>query len=223
MRVISYNLLKDTASGELVALADGFDIDILCLQECDASKLPERLGSLRLAESTKRNRLGLALYFREDRFTALDTTALALKRSLHDMVFEPTSERLIGARLIDNETQREIVMASFHAAPLTALNSLRRHQIHAAYAELRRLGEGLPTLMVGDFNYPLFKKGLRAHVGEAGYDLTLSDRMTYTRYKIFRGHFDFVTSSGFGVSTVQTLPRGKSDHMPILATIDYSE
>ncbi|MET1065668.1 MAG: endonuclease/exonuclease/phosphatase family protein, partial [Arthrobacter sp.] len=34
MRVISYNLRKHHASGELVDLARDFEIDALCLQEC---------------------------------------------------------------------------------------------------------------------------------------------------------------------------------------------
>jgi endonuclease/exonuclease/phosphatase (EEP) superfamily protein YafD len=222
MRVISYNLRENNASGELVDLATGFDIDVLCLQECDAAELPEGIGALRLADSTKRNRLGLALYYREDRFSAVTTEAFALKKSLHDRVLAPATERLIGTRLVDKESDRELVMASFHAAPLTARNSLRRKQIHAAHAELRELGRGLPTLMVGDYNYPWFKNNLRERMEETGYDLSLSDRTTYTRYKFFKGHFDFVTSVGFDISSVQTLPSGDSDHKPILVSVDYA-
>ena len=62
MKVISYNLRKNRASGELVALAERYDPDILCLQECDTEELPAEVGLLHLAESTARNRLGLAIY-----------------------------------------------------------------------------------------------------------------------------------------------------------------
>ena len=51
--------------------------------------------------------------------------------------------------------------------------------------------------MVGDYNYPVFKDNLAEKVREAGYELTLSDSRTYTRYKFFRGHFDLATSVGF--------------------------
>jgi endonuclease/exonuclease/phosphatase (EEP) superfamily protein YafD len=222
MRVISYNLRENQASGELVALAEQFDIDVLCLQECDTADLPPEIGALRLADATRRNRLGLAVYYRGSRFDAVTTTAFELKKSLHDRVLAPASERLIGTRLQDNESDREIVIASFHAAPLTARNSLRRKQIHAAHAKLRELGGSLPTLMVGDYNYPWFKNNLREHMEESGYDLTLSDRTTYTRYKYFRGHFDFATSVGLDISNVQTLPSGASDHKPILVSVDYN-
>jgi endonuclease/exonuclease/phosphatase (EEP) superfamily protein YafD len=221
IRVISYNLRENHASGELTSLVAKNALDVLCLQECDTADLPVELGDLTLADSTKRNRLGLALYYKKDRFTAVRTGTFALKKSLHDRILAPAHERLLGTRLIDNETRREIVVASFHAAPLTALNSLRRNQIRAAHGELRGLGEGLPALMVGDYNYPWFKKNLSAHMQETGYDLTLSETRTYTRYKFFKGHFDFATSMGLRIDKVETLSRGASDHMPILVTADY--
>lgn len=220
MKVISYNLRKNKASGELVALTEEFAPDVLALQEADTLQLPAELGGLHLADSTHRNRLGLAIYYRRDRFTAESTQTFALKKSLHDMVLAPAHERLIGTRLTDVEAGRELIVASFHAAPLTALNSLRRHQIKAAHEQLHAMGD-VPTLMVGDYNYPLFQKGLGTKMLESGYDLSLSDRSTYTRYKMFRGHFDFATSVGLKIDRVQTLRRGISDHLPILVDASY--
>lgn len=227
-KVISYNLRKSRASDELIALAERYEPDVLCLQECDTESLPAEVGILRLADSTKRNRLGLAIYYREDRFSAVTTQAFALKKSLHDRLASPALERLIGTRLIDNQRSdggepRELIVASFHAAPLTALNSLRRHQIATAHKQLRTLGPGLPTLMVGDYNYPIFQNHLSEKVQKSGYELTVSDSRTYTRYKFFRGHFDLATSVGFTIDSVETLPRGKSDHMPILVTASRRE
>jgi endonuclease/exonuclease/phosphatase (EEP) superfamily protein YafD len=57
----------------------------------------------------------------------------------------------------------------------------------------------------------------------SGYALSLSDRRTYTRYKVFKGHFDFATSLGLDVANVETLPRGNSDHLPILVTAEYGD
>ena len=221
LRVISFNLRKNAAVGELTQLIERYAPDALCLQERDTDDLPTDVAGLTLADATKRNRLGLAIYFRPDRFTAVATETYALKKSLHDRVLAPAHERLIGSRLIDKEAHRELVVASFHAAPLTALNSLRRNQIRAAHFALHGLGEGLPSLMVGDYNYPLFKNNLTTHVNKNGYDLTLSDRMTYTRYKFFKGHFDFATSAGLDIKGVETLGTVDSDHKPILVTADY--
>ena len=222
MRVISYNLRKHRASGELVGLVERYSPDILCLQECDTQDLPQKIHDLELADATQRNRLGLALYYDAERFRAVRIQSFALKKSLHDRLLQPAHERLIGVRLYDNEAQRELIVASFHAAPLTALNSLRRHQIKSALGELQFLGPGLPTLMVGDYNYPIFKENLGEKVRDSGYDLTLSDKRTYTRYKFFRGHFDLATSVGLDIAGVETLPRGSSDHMPILVDAEYS-
>jgi exodeoxyribonuclease-3 len=217
MKVISYNLQKHRAAGELAALVAEHDPDVLCLQECDVQYLPERIDDLVLADATQGNRLGLALYYRSSTFRLHSIRAIELKKSLHDRM--PAHERLLGARLVDIDDAREIVVASFHAAPLTALNSLRRHQIRAALTELATLGADLPQLMVGDYNYPVFKENLGQAVRAHGYALTLSDDHTYTRYRVFRGHYDFATSVGFEVDRITTLPQGSSDHRPILVTV----
>ena len=218
MKVISYNLRKHRAAGELQELVERHGADVLCLQEADTSDIPDLLGGLRLADATQRNRLGLAVYYRDNTFRAVAVRALALKKSLHDRVLRPAEERLLGVRLHDIDAGTDVIVASFHAAPLTARNALRRKQIRAALAELRDLGPDLPTLMVGDYNYPVFKENLGQHVRSQGFELSLSDARTYTRYRFFRGHYDFATSVGFDVESVRTLPQGLSDHLPILVT-----
>jgi endonuclease/exonuclease/phosphatase family metal-dependent hydrolase len=199
------------------------DIDVLCLQEADTSLSPSRVGGLVLADSTKLNRLGLAIYYRENRFTAHETKTFALKKSLHDRVLSPAHERVIATRMFDSKYQRELVVASFHAAPLTATNSLRRNQIQAAHVALSELSAGHPNVMVGDYNYPLFRNSLSSKLLETGYDMSTSNLPTYIRYRFFRGHFDFVTSVGMTVDSVETLPRGLSDHLPILITAKFKD
>jgi endonuclease/exonuclease/phosphatase family metal-dependent hydrolase len=220
MRVISYNLRKHRAATELTELVTEHDPDILCLQEVDTTDLPETVGELSLIESTKGNRLGLALFARTNMFRVDGVRTFELKKSLHDRVLKPAHERVLGVRMHEIDSGRGLVVASFHAAPLTALNSLRRNQIRAALDELEAMGPGLPVLMVGDYNYPVFKENLGANVREHGYALTLSDDHTYTRYRVFRGHYDFATSVGFQIDGIRTLPQGDSDHRPILVTAD---
>ncbi|MFT4050825.1 MAG: endonuclease/exonuclease/phosphatase family protein [Microbacterium sp.] len=218
MKVISYNLNKHKAVGELDELVESTGADILCLQEADTDFLPGEISGLQLVDSTARNRLGLAVYLRRNTFVALEVCTLALKKSLHDRVLKPAEERMLAVRLRDIDHGQEFIVASFHAAPLTALNSLRRKQIAAALEELASLGDNLPILMLGDYNYPVFKENLGQVVRAAGYELSLSDARTYTRYKFFRGHYDFATSVGFDIDKVTTLPQGLSDHLPILVT-----
>lgn len=221
VKVLSYNLRKHRAAGELARLIDYWEPNVLCLQEARVPELPDRLQGLKLAAATDRNRLGLAVYYRENTYRLVDTVSLGLRRSLHDVVLKPAHERLLGVQLFDIDSGREVTMASFHAAPLTALNSLRRGQIRSALEALEALGPGTPTLMVGDYNYPIFKERLGDRVRESGYDLSLSSTRTYIRYRLFRGHYDFVTSRGLSIGDVSTLPQGQSDHMPILVSADY--
>lgn len=220
MRVISYNLRKHRAATELDDLVAEHDPDILCLQECDTTHMPDEIGGLELVESTKGNRLGLAVYARRNTFRVGAVRTIGLKKSLHDRMLKPAHERVLGVRMQEIDSGRELIVASFHAAPLTALNSLRRNQIRAALTELESMGPGLPVLMVGDYNYPVFKENLGETVREHGYALTLSDDRTYTRYRVFRGHYDFATSVGFSIDSIRTLPQRTSDHRPILVTAE---
>lgn len=218
MKVISYNLRKHRAAAELEELVEQHAPDILCLQECDVAALPDDIGGLTLADATQGNRLGLAVYYRTNTFRLRGIRTIGLKKSLHDRVLKPAHERVLAVHLEDIDNGHGLIVASFHAAPLTALNSLRRNQIRAALTDLETIGDGLPILMVGDYNYPVFKENLGQTVRDHGYTLTLSDERTYTRYRVFKGHYDFATSDGFRIDSIQTLPQRSSDHRPILVT-----
>jgi endonuclease/exonuclease/phosphatase family metal-dependent hydrolase len=215
LRIVSYNLRKHAAGHELAALSETYEIDALCLQECDSEALPKHLNQLVLADATRTNRLGLAVYVREERYEIVETRVFAVHKSLHDRVLAPAHERLLAAHLRERDSGEDVLIGSFHAAPLTASNSLRRKQIAAAHEGMRSLAPDTPGIMVGDFNYPWFISGLERHLTTAGYTLKRSTEPTYLRYKFFTGYFDFVTSTGFDIERVDVLPAGASDHRAI--------
>jgi endonuclease/exonuclease/phosphatase (EEP) superfamily protein YafD len=194
----------------------------MCLQECDSDALPGHAGQLALAGYTTTNRLGLAIYARE-KYDIMQTQVFTVNPSLHDRVLSPAHERLLAAHLRDRESGREVLVGSFHAAPLTASNSLRRKQIASAHEGMRSLAEGLPAVMVGDFNYPWFINGLERRLKITGHDLVRTTEPTYFRYKFFSGYFDFVTSTGVRIDRVDVLGEGASDHRPIRLTAHYIE
>ncbi len=216
MRILSYNLRHHQAVGELPALVEEHGVDVVCVQEAYVDRLPARIGRLELAAATSTGLLGLAVYVRAERFAVTFHRAFRLKRGLHDLVFLPGTERLLAVRLVDRRSGERSTVASFHAAPLTATNVLRRHQVAAAHMLLEEIGDGDPILMVGDFNYPLFRSGLERLVARDGFDVSVSDEPTYRHTASLSTHFDFLTSRGMGVEGVSTLPAGASDHRPIL-------
>ena len=57
-------------------------------------------------------------------------------------------------------------------------------------------------------------KNLEKVIGLQGYEMALSDKFTYAR--ALPGRYDFVTYSDAIVTDVLTLPKGLSDHRPIL-------
>ena len=120
MKVISYNLRKHRAVVELEELFAAHEPDILCLQEAETMSLPARVGDLALAQSTTRNRLGLAVYYRDAMLRPTAVRAVALKKSMHDRVLRPAHERLVGVRFRELTSGRDFIVASFHAARRTA-------------------------------------------------------------------------------------------------------
>lgn len=216
MKLISYNLRNHHAATDLMPLEEEHSPDALCLQEADTKRIPLRIGELELMHATEQSRLGLAVYLRTGRFQPQSMQVISLRKSFHDRVMKPGDDRLVMVRALDRKYDRDVVVASFHAAPLTALNSLRRHQIRSAFAAMHEIGPGLPAMMAGDFNYPLFQTGLKRHIGTHGFEMSRSMKGTYSRYRVLRGNYDFAISRGFGVHEVLALPQGKSDHLPIL-------
>ena len=216
LNIISYNLKYHRAFNELGLLAEEYSTDLICAQECYSDLLPDNIYNLKLADATKENRLGLAIYYNPDRFEVEHSSSFPLKKSFHDRILAPAQERLLVTKLIDKSTSKNIVVGSFHAACLTASNYIRRHQITEAHSILKSIGKDSPTIMVGDYNYPVFRRGLRVCIEKSGYKLNFSDRPTYAMAKLLKAHFDLTTSFNATIDQVKTLPKGLSDHKPIL-------
>jgi endonuclease/exonuclease/phosphatase (EEP) superfamily protein YafD len=87
---------------------------------------------------------------------------------------------------------------------------------------LDEIGEGDPVVMIGDFNYPLFRSGLERVAERDGFSVSLSDEPTYRHSASVSTHFDLLTSRGMRVHEVRTLPSGASDHRPILVHADVA-
>ena len=173
LSVLSYNLWQGRAQRELPALVAAQDPDVLCVQEAHGTALPKSLGGLRLARTTARNRLAVALYVREARFDVQTSAAVRLSVSRHDRLVGGTDERLVAARVLDRGTGRGLVLGSFHATPFTDSNGFRRRQVDDGHHALRDLGPGLPTMMAGDFNHPILLGMLRRHLNRRGFTVAL--------------------------------------------------
>jgi endonuclease/exonuclease/phosphatase family metal-dependent hydrolase len=216
LKIISYNLKYHRASRELAGLVEDYDADVLCVQECHAEKLPDTISNLTLADKTVSGTLNLAIYYRKDRLDVIDTSSHLLKISLLEKLYMPPMERLLVTKLYDKESEQALSIGSFHATHHIASNYLRRAQITGALTKLSELSDKTPGIMVGDYNYLLFKKNLKVCIEESGYQLSLSDRPTYFMSKCLPMRFDMATSINAQIEWVRALPRGLSDHAPIL-------
>lgn len=221
MYILSYNLLKHRASSELERLTRDHHPDAVCLQEVNVHSAPRKLGDLELVIGTERNRLGLAVYLNMKKFEIEDARSFKLRDGTYDRLAKPAHERLLGVRAKSRRTGDSFVVGSFHASPLTALNTIRRDQIYNGLERLEELGEGSPLVMLGDYNYPIFRKRLELEMLNAGFDLMFSNLPTFQN-RMVTGHFDFAVSKDFTMNWVKTLKRGVSDHLPILAKVEMA-
>ncbi len=220
IKIISYNLKYHRANGELTDLVNSYKADILCIQECHSDKLPDQIGDLILAEKTENGRFHLATYYRKGRFFSTESSSHVLKHSLLEKLYMPQMERLLITKVYDRESGQELSIGSFHATHHVATNYLRRQQIKSAHKLLTESSQGSPAVMVGDYNYLLFKKRLKIRIEKSGYQMSLSDRPTYYLNKYIRARLDLATSLNATVEKVLALPKGGlSDHAPILVEI----
>jgi endonuclease/exonuclease/phosphatase family metal-dependent hydrolase len=220
IKLISYNLKYHRANSELTELVKSYDADILCIQECHSEKLPDRIGDLVLAEKTENGRFNLATYYRKGRFFSTESSSHVLKHSLLEKLYMPQMERLLITKIYDRQSGQEMSIGSFHATHHVATNYLRRQQIKSAHSLLTKSSQGSPAVMVGDYNYLLFKKRLKIRIEKSGYQMSLSDRPTYYMNKYLRARFDLATSLNTQIERVLALPKSNlSDHAPILVQI----
>lgn len=216
MKLLSYNLLKNKAVSELDGLSAKYAPDVLCLQEVDVHKLPQEFANLKLAIGTEKNRLGLAVYLDSSKYEVEEVGSFSLRHSHYDRIAAPAHERLLGVRARNKETGEKFTVGSFHASPLTALNAIRREQIQDGLKRLETLGESSPLMMLGDFNYPVFRARLAREIQATGFELYTSNQQTYRNYGVVRGYFDFAAGKNFSLNWMKTLKQGVSDHLPIL-------
>ncbi len=220
IKIISYNLKWHRAGKVLEDLVDQYDPDILCLQECHAEKLPEFIGDLVLGDITPNWRLNIAVYYRRGRFFSTESSSHVLKSAFLEWLFMPQMERLLITNIYDRYSGKEITLGSFHATSHVTTNRVRRNQINESHDLLKKHNKGGPTLMVGDYNYLLFKRGLRVFVEKSGYELKMSERPTYYFNKYLGVRYDMATTLNAQIEHIKALPKYRlSDHAPILVQL----
>lgn len=215
--LLSYNLHFHVAYPELIGLIRAHAIDVLCLQECFAGELADKLGKLKLAAKTSTGELGLAIYYDPTRFSVRNCDSVPLPLSAYERLRAQERERLLIVELFDRRSRHSFFVASFHATHLIASNALRRQQLKLALSTLNDIHDEQPSVLVGDFNYPFFHERLKDVVQGLGYDLLIPASPTYNG-RHFQGRFDMAALANTNAQ-MQVLPFDVSDHAPILLRV----
>ena len=220
--VISYNLRFHKAAVEIEDLASRHKPDIMCLQECRAEDLPKKIGKLKLAGRTTIGHQGLATYINEKRFEIKSVSQPAIRLALWRLIIKEPRQRLLITEIFDKKTSTRILLANFHATHFIASNYHRRVETQAALTELSERGTNIPSVLIGDYNYPLVTKGLHQLVKKFDFHFAKPTSETYKGFG-FADYFDFASYKNLILKKLETLPFGLSDHAPIHAEFDLSK
>lgn len=239
LTIVSYNLWFHQAYPEIDELAKSQKVDILCLQECFTDELKPKAGKLVLADAhtysakspggrpTRKpmssgevlaGSFGLALYYNPRRLKLEKITNLQLPL--------PWVERKGGrtlqlARFTVLSTKQTIVVGNIHLSALWATNNARRKQMLEALAHIESYSRSKePTVIAGDFNYPV-GPGLGRLMSSCGFEeCGAADKSRTHQTKLIKGKFDRIfASDGLCEDHYTTLPFGASDHAPVLARL----
>jgi endonuclease/exonuclease/phosphatase family metal-dependent hydrolase len=220
LNIISYNLKYNKALAEVTRLANTYEPDILCLQECFAKELEKKASYLRLATKTSTGKLGLAIYYRSKRFKVKEKVAKPITQSVIERARKAERPRLLITWLHDKLSDQDIVIGNFHATEVSASNHLRRRQIKEAMDSLIEVSGTAPKILIGDFNYPFFRKGLHKLLSEYNYVVGSSAALTFKSF-YYKGELDFAAGVDLEDIKVASLPFGLSDHAPIMAKVNF--
>jgi endonuclease/exonuclease/phosphatase family metal-dependent hydrolase len=220
LKVISYNLKYNKALPEVTRLANTYQPDILCLQECFSKELDKKTSYLKLSGKTSTGKLGLATYYRSKRFKVKEKISKPIKQSVIERARHAERPRLLITWLHDKLSDQDIVIGNFHATEVSASNHLRRQQIKEAMESLLEISQNAPAILIGDFNYPFFRKGLQKLLSEYNYTVGSSSALTFKSF-YYKGELDFAAGVNLKNIQVESLPFGLSDHAPIMANVEF--
>jgi len=219
IHLITYNLRFHRAYEEVHQLVEGYNPDIVCIQECVVQNLDARIGNLELVAKTTVGVQGLAIYTRGERFKLIRQYAEVLPFSYYERVRPEARERLLVAELEDKKTGKRVVVGCFHATHLVATNYHRRKQITHTVDILDRLHADSPIILAGDYNYPVFQTRLIRFMENHRLQLVIPTEYTH-RNRVSHGKFDLAASRNVRSITVETLPQNGSDHRPVLVVTE---
>lgn len=216
--ILTYNIFLGKAYYELPDLVKKYSPDIVCLQECPPNITKSYIGPLQLGSSASNGSNGLATYYNQDRLKLISKHRYELPKSL----YEKRDSRLrVRQQILEfKEANSNLIffVSNVHLVHLVAPNSSRRKQLAAVFANISKLANNKPSIVVGDFNYPFFRKGIGGLYKDNGFlEAGVSSQVRSHRF----GKFDHVLVSQLEWEEIdyKVLPFGLSDHAPVLCTM----
>lgn len=221
--IVSYNALMHKAYGDVPEIVASTNADILCLQEVRPDKLDKEIAGLKLAKTVQLGSIGLATYYNPKVFEHHRSTGHELPKAAYELMLKDNF-RLIITTLTHKKTKQKLLVGNTHLANLFATNYDRRRQVHEILTAMNLVAEDqddMAIILAGDFNYPIFPKGLLTLAESHGFADSANGKKHRTHQsRVVRHPFDKVFLSNITAAKYTVLPFGTSDHAPVLVTLD---
>ncbi len=171
--VLTYNTLLNDAQKELRSIFHFYKPDIVCLQEVDTSpdniKSIERLGYF-LADYSNGfikfgKVFGVVTFYKKTRFAFVSSKSITLPRGLGEAiafvlrVFKTQKkDRTVLKTIFKTFDGNQVVVYNIHLSA-HGTNGIRIKQLEKTLKDIH-IDTKKPTILVGDFNYPIGRKKL---------------------------------------------------------------
>ncbi len=170
--ILTYNLLYNKAISRLSEIINDYSPDIICLQEIDTEnihnnpiiKLNYQLANYAHCFVSANKIYGVATFYKPTIFRLLRSKPIPLSRSVYEIFtlilhfFNRRPRQTVLKNIfIEKNTNTKIVIYNTHLSAIS-LNRLRLKQL--ASIDFNGLDKQIPTIICGDFNFPVERKKL---------------------------------------------------------------
>jgi endonuclease/exonuclease/phosphatase family metal-dependent hydrolase len=220
-------------------IIEKFAPDIVCLQEVSLGKKNDYRGLLPGyalgATSDSFYRIGkvygLANFYRQNKFYQIGSQVIPLPKTYYEVILTLITQKgprsvLCSDFVLKDDLTKQLSVYNLHLTHLDATNTARNNQLYETFEQIG-IDPREFVVVLGDFNYPFLKRGLKKIMNqynllEATSNLTYTERIGFMRTNL---KLDFILHSpSLQCTSTSRLDefRGFSDHYPILSTFTLS-
>lgn len=239
LTVLTYNVCFNKGLSALPLILQEHQPDIICLQEVDLGKptvfesyLPGYvLGATSDSFYHVRHVYGLATLYKQKSVCQIGSNIITLPRSFYETVVGYITRKgprsvLHSSFVLNKNSKRQIHVYNVHLTHIVASNTVRQKQLQEVFDQFHNTNR-MPTLVLGDFNYAIMRRGLERIITQNNFREATSN-LTYTEQRMMflnrKFKLDYILHSPhltcIGTWRLDSF-REYSDHYPVLSAFSF--